>query len=172
MRNSPPGMRTRSPGSPGRFALIVPNENCSLRSLRVHAVQDHPHAVADRKLAPRALAHHLADVLLIGVLVARAACRSAPGPSMNRSASSTNRPYFAVLMISASKSSPTRSAMNFTFFHSTSSRSASAARRSDCEHSSAIACSSAYSQRGSRPSQQRRAAAGARSGPDSGGWAT
>ena len=41
-------------------------------------------------------------------------------------------------MIRASNSSPTRSTMNFTFFHSTSSRSASAARRSDCEHSSAM----------------------------------
>ena len=42
-------------------------------------------------------------------------------------------------MISALNSSPTRSAMNFTFFHSTSSRSASAARRSDSEHSPAMA---------------------------------
>ena len=43
-----------------------------------------------------------------------------------------------VLMIRASKSSPTRSLHELTFFHSTSSRSASAARRSVCEQSSAI----------------------------------
>ena len=67
----------------------------------------------------------------------RAACRWEPalrrrGPSVRRRGRT-----WSVLMISASKSSPTRSAMNLTFFHSTSSRSASAARRSDCEHSSA-----------------------------------
>src|SRR3982751_3295357 len=45
-------------------------------------------------------------------------------PSMKRSASSTKTPYLVVLMMRASKSSPTRSAMNFTFFHSTSSRCA------------------------------------------------
>src|ERR1039457_3458088 len=60
---------------------------------------------------------------------------------MNMSISSTNSPNLVTLTISPANSSPTRSAMNFTFFHSISSRSASSARRSDWLDSSAISCS-------------------------------
>src|ERR1035441_6438988 len=60
---------------------------------------------------------------------------------MNMSISSTNSPNLVTLTISPAKSSPTRSSMNFTFFHSISSRSASSARRSDWLDSSAMSCS-------------------------------
>src|SRR5215472_12049353 len=65
MRNAPPGMRTRSSG------VIFENGKLQLSLVRVDAVEEHTHAVADRKLAARAFAHDLADVLLISVLIAR-----------------------------------------------------------------------------------------------------
>ena len=45
----------------------------------VHAIQPHPHLVADRKFPPAALADDLARVFVIGEPVARAASPSAPG---------------------------------------------------------------------------------------------
>src|SRR5215470_16202205 len=64
MRNSPPGMRTRSSG------VIFEKGELQFALVGVHAVKDHPHFVADRKLTARVLPDHLADVLLISVLVA------------------------------------------------------------------------------------------------------
>src|SRR5262245_42646201 len=67
MRNSPPGMRTRS------FGVIFDDRKLQLAFGCVHAIENHAHPVADRKLAARALPHDLADVLLISVLVSREA---------------------------------------------------------------------------------------------------
>src|ERR1039458_10228342 len=64
MRNGPPGMRTRS------FGLIFQYRKLQLALVGVNSVEEHAHAIADGKLAARALAHDLADVLLISVLVA------------------------------------------------------------------------------------------------------
>src|ERR1019366_9456537 len=58
MRNSPPGIATRSLG------LIVEYGELELAFVAVHAVQDDAHLVADGPFAARAFAHHLADVLL------------------------------------------------------------------------------------------------------------
>src|SRR5690348_5168550 len=65
MRNSPPGMGTRS------FGFIFQQGELQLAFIGVHAVQDYADLVADGKLAAGTLAHDLADVLLISVLVAR-----------------------------------------------------------------------------------------------------
>src|ERR1035441_610775 len=64
MRNGPPGMWTRS------FGLIFQDRKLQLALVSVHAVEEHAYAIADGKLAARALAHNLANVLLISVLVA------------------------------------------------------------------------------------------------------
>src|SRR3954466_8853805 len=66
MRNSPPGIATRSFG----FGLIFQNVELQLAFVRVNAVEDDARFIADRKLAAGALADDLADVLLISVLVA------------------------------------------------------------------------------------------------------
>src|ERR1035437_8957316 len=64
MRNSPPGIATR------RFGCIFEYRELQLPFVAVHAVQDDPHLVAAGPFAARAFAHHLADVLLISVLIA------------------------------------------------------------------------------------------------------
>src|ERR1019366_5540288 len=64
MRNSPPGIGTRSLG------LIIYKGELQLVLIAVHTVQNHPHLVAYGEFAARALAHHLAHVLLISVLIA------------------------------------------------------------------------------------------------------
>jgi len=64
MRNSPPGISIRSSG------FILENGKLQLAFVGVHAIEEYSHPVADRKLAPRALPHDLADVLLISVLIA------------------------------------------------------------------------------------------------------
>src|ERR1039457_719962 len=69
MRNSPPGIAARSLG------LIILHVQLDYRELQldfiaVHTVEDHAHPVADGEFAARAFAHHLADILLISVLVA------------------------------------------------------------------------------------------------------
>ena len=60
-----------------------------------------------------------------------------------------------MFVINPRNSSPTRSIMNFAFFHSTNSRSASAARRSVSEQESAIFASSIVAQRGGNSSKTR-----------------
>src|ERR1043165_1424320 len=65
MRNSPPGIATRSLG------LIFEYRELQFPFVRIDAVEDDAHLVADGELAAGALADDLADVLLISVLVAR-----------------------------------------------------------------------------------------------------
>src|SRR5450759_5474381 len=69
MRNSPPGIATRSLGL-GILEVQLEYRELQLAFVAVHAVQDDPHLVADGPFAARAFAHHLADVLLISVLIA------------------------------------------------------------------------------------------------------
>src|ERR1019366_2085771 len=64
MRNSPPGIATRSLG------LIVESGELQLAFVAVPAVQDHAHRVADGECAVRSLALHFSYFLLISVLVA------------------------------------------------------------------------------------------------------
>src|SRR4051794_38470830 len=63
IRNRPPGIATRSSGR------IFENRELEFAFVAVHAIEHYAQFVADGKLAARALAHDLADVLLISVLI-------------------------------------------------------------------------------------------------------
>src|ERR1041385_6122943 len=65
MRNSPPGISTRS------LWLIFEKGKLKFALCRVYAIERDPHPITDRELAAGALADHLAHVLVISVLVAR-----------------------------------------------------------------------------------------------------
>ncbi len=72
---------------------------------------------------------------------------------MKRSSSSTKKPYLVQERTTAGKSSPMRSCINLIFFHSMSSRSASAARRSVWEDSVAMSWSSSGAKGGGSRAQ-------------------
>ena len=92
---------------------------CELQFLLycIGAIQPHANSIADGIRLPRALADDLPGVLVIDETFGPSVSIGT-SPSTNSSVSSTKKPYLVVLMISASNSSPTRSSMNFTFFHS------------------------------------------------------
>jgi 3-oxoacyl-[acyl-carrier protein] reductase len=108
---------------------------------RIDAVHQHANPLSQTVGLPRPLPDNLARVLVIGIPVV-VSVFSGTSPSTNKSVSSTKNPNLVTLVMSPSKSSPTRSCMNLTFFHSINSRSASSARRSAWLDSSAMSCSS------------------------------